>query len=213
MHRNTPIGKWFHIRNFPENLNKASKAKKKDDEGIDEDEDRQLESEDYDVFMNPQLIAETADKEYAWEYSPSFPGIRAMVKRPLAIKISYLNLEGDEVESEMFSFQARQFLHSLDQINGRMMTHWRLSEGNIDIIEGQRDHYKHLQSTIDFYKHKIEEVKANFGDGLFTQDLRKHSVSTDPTSGKACKFEVVYNCCCLQGRFSRVRDATWGQRA
>ena len=61
--------------------------------------------------MNPQLIAETNDKEYAWEYSPSFPGIRSMIKRPIAIKVSYLNHEGDEIEAEFHDFKARVFLH------------------------------------------------------------------------------------------------------
>lgn len=54
-------------------------------------EEVQLEIEDYEVYINPQLVAETSDKEYAWEYCASFPGIRAMVKRPLAIKVSYLD--------------------------------------------------------------------------------------------------------------------------
>ena len=54
-------------------------------------EDSQLDVEDFEIYMNPQHVAETDDKEYAWEYSASFPGIRAMVKRPLAIKVSYLN--------------------------------------------------------------------------------------------------------------------------
>lgn len=41
-----------------------------------------------------------------------------MVKRPLAIKVSYLNDEGDEIEEELFDFKARVFLHELDHING-----------------------------------------------------------------------------------------------
>lgn len=70
-----------------------------------------------------------------------------MVKRPLGIKVSYLNNEGDEIEDELFSFRARMFLHQLDYLNGRVMTHWRLSEGNLDIIDSHKDHYKNLQSV------------------------------------------------------------------
>lgn len=92
-------------------------------------------------------MAETEDKEYGWEYSASFPGIRAMVKRPLGIKVSYLNHEGDEIEGELHNFRARMWLHHLDYINGKVMTHWRLSEGNIDIIDGQKDNYKNLASV------------------------------------------------------------------
>ena len=57
-----------------------------------------------------------------------------MVKRPMGIRVSYLNEEGDELEEELYDFKARVFMHELDHINGRTMTHWRLSEGNIDII-------------------------------------------------------------------------------
>jgi peptide deformylase len=49
-------------------------------------------------------MAETADVEYGWEYSASFPGIRAMVKRPLGIKVSYISPDGDEIEKELYNF-------------------------------------------------------------------------------------------------------------
>jgi peptide deformylase len=108
------------------------------------DEDKKLDPESYDIFINPRVTAETNDKEYAWEYSPSFPGIRAMVKRPIGIKVSYITEEGDEIEKEIYNFQARHWLHHLDYLNGRVMTHWRSSEGMIDIIDGQKDNYKSL---------------------------------------------------------------------
>jgi peptide deformylase len=67
-----------------------------------------------------------------------------MVKRPIGIKVAYLNIEGDEIEEEIFNFRARVLLHNLDHVNGRTMTHWRLSEGNLDIIDDHKDHYKNL---------------------------------------------------------------------
>jgi len=47
----------------------------------------------------------------------------------------------------MYDFKARMFLHEYDHIMGRTMTHWRLSEGNIDIVEGDKDNYKNLASV------------------------------------------------------------------
>jgi peptide deformylase len=70
-----------------------------------------------------------------------------MIKRPLGIQVSYLDEEGDEKETEFYDFKARQFLHELDHINGHSMTHWRLSEGNIDIIDSEKDNYKNLASV------------------------------------------------------------------
>ena len=69
-----------------------------------------------------------------WEYCLSFPSIRCMVKRPEGIIVNYLDETGDEHEEKLFDFSARVFLHELDHIEGRTMTHWKISEGNIDII-------------------------------------------------------------------------------
>jgi peptide deformylase len=74
-----------------------------------------------------------------------------MIKRPLGIKVSYLTDEGDDIEEELYDFQARVFLHHMDSLNGRTMTHWRISEGNIDIIDSHKDKYKNLQSVSEEY--------------------------------------------------------------
>jgi Polypeptide deformylase len=109
-----------------------------------------------------------------------------MVKRPLGIRVSFLNEEGDEIESELHNFEARMFLHNMDYVNGKTMTHWRLSEGNLDIIEGHKDHYKNMQSTIDYYKMKIDDMKKDFGKELFEQTIKKFNTETDK-DGKKCK--------------------------
>ena len=78
-----------------------------------------------------------------------------MVKRPQGVLVNYLTETGDEEEHRLFDFSARVFLHELDHIEGRTMTHWKISEGNIDIIPGKEDRNKHLMTTVDFYKEKI----------------------------------------------------------
>ena len=75
-----------------------------------------------------------------------------MVKRPRGIQVSYLDEKGDEIERNFERFPARVFLHEMDHINGRTMTHWRLSEGNIDIVDGNKDKHANLMTTVDFYK-------------------------------------------------------------
>lgn len=62
-----------------------------------------------------------------------------MVKRPVGIQVSYLDPSGEIIEQRLSDFPARVFLHELDHINGRTMTHWKLSEGNIDILDGKED--------------------------------------------------------------------------
>ena len=95
---------------------------------------------------------ETNEQVFDWEYCASFPNIRCTVKRPRGIFVSYINEEGDEIEKSLENFPARVFLHELDHINGRTMTHWRLSAGNIDIIDGKIDKHVNLMTTVDFYR-------------------------------------------------------------
>ena len=42
------------------------------------------------------------------------------------------------------------------------MTHWSLSEGNIDVLSEYRDENQNLMTTVEFYKEKIENMKKNF---------------------------------------------------
>jgi len=111
-----------------------------------------LDPKDFDVFINPQLKSETLAKSYGWERCLSFPGLRCMVKRPQAIRVSYLDREGDEIEKDYEGFQARVFLHELDHVNGTTMTHWRVSEGNIDVDAEKTDEHQNLMTTVEFYK-------------------------------------------------------------
>ena len=86
-----------------------------------------------------------------------------MVRRPIGIHISYLNEEGDEIEKKLFDFKARIILHEMDHLNGKSMTHWALSEGNIDVVRGiNKEDHIHLLTTVDHYKSKIDDMKKYF---------------------------------------------------
>ena len=78
-----------------------------------------------------------------------------MVERPHSIMVNYLDETGSEHEHKMEDFSARVFLHEMDHIMGKSMTHWKISEGNIDIIKGKEDKNRHLMTTVNFYKDKI----------------------------------------------------------
>ena len=109
-----------------------------------------------------------------------------MVKRPQGILVNYLDEFGKEQEHKMHDFPARVFLHELDHIEGRTMTHWKISEGNIDIIPGKEDTHRHLMTTVDFYKDKISEMKEQFDTELFV-DKRSFEESVDKEDGDMWK--------------------------
>lgn len=85
-----------------------------------------------------------------------------MVKRPVACDVSYINEKGDLIEDRLRDFKARVFLHELDHIDGKTMTHWRVSEGNIDVLPEKKPEYPNVMTTVDFYKSKIEDLKSEF---------------------------------------------------
>ena len=54
-------------------------------------------------------------------------------------------------------------LHEIDHLNGKSMTHWALSEGNIDVVRGvNKEDHTHLMTTVEFYKNKIDDMKKYF---------------------------------------------------
>mmetsp|Transcript_13026 Transcript_13026/g.20207 ORF Transcript_13026/g.20207 Transcript_13026/m.20207 type:complete len:171 (-) Transcript_13026:23-535(-) len=107
-----------------------------------------------------------------------------MVHRPIGIQVQYLDEEGDEKEQKLFDFHARMFMHEMDHIDGRTMTHWSLSEGNIDVLSGFEKENDNLMTTVEFYKDKIETLKKNYHN-LF-EEQRKfefiEDLSSPPTS-------------------------------
>ena len=85
-----------------------------------------------------------------------------MVKRPVGIHVSFLNKEGDEIEEKLYDFDARVFMHELDHLSGKTMMHWNISCGNIDVIRDLPDENLHFNSTVEFYKQKIDSLNRNF---------------------------------------------------
>ena len=78
-------------------------------------------------------------------------------------------------------------MHELDHINGKTMTHWKVSEGNIDVIDKQKvDEHQNLMTTVEFYKNKIEEMKDQFEDELF-KDKRQYEDVVDESDGEKWK--------------------------
>jgi peptide deformylase len=72
------------------------------------------------VMINPRFQALTEEKEKGWEGCLSVPSIRALVPRYTAIKIDYLNEQGDEQTAELEGFVARVFQHEFDHLQGKV---------------------------------------------------------------------------------------------
>ena len=71
--------------------------------------------------------------------------MKVKTKRPTGIKVNYLNEEGEEKNEIMLGFPARVFCHEYDHIHGIPFIDWRVSLGEIEIIQGLEKDYDNLQ--------------------------------------------------------------------
>lgn len=69
------------------------------------------------IFINPQLDL-GKDKATDEEGCLSFPELRAQIRRPATMKVTYQTLDGESVTLEADGLLARAFQHEIDHLNG-----------------------------------------------------------------------------------------------
>lgn len=74
------------------------------------------------TYFNPKVIGKAEDSyEPFSEGCLSFLSVRASIKRPNQIQVSYIDIDGNEVEEELFGIDAIAFQHELDHLEGITM--------------------------------------------------------------------------------------------
>lgn len=69
-------------------------------------------------FINPEITWSSEETQTFEEASLSYPGISAEVTRPKAIKLAYLDYNGDSQTLEAEGFLATVIQHEVDYLNG-----------------------------------------------------------------------------------------------
>lgn len=77
------------------------------------------DGEDIKTAINPEISWVSDNKEYFEEGCVSFPNLYVKIKRPVEIKVRYLDENGEMVETEFSGLTARVFQHEMDHMNGR----------------------------------------------------------------------------------------------
>lgn len=72
--------------------------------------------------VNPVVIETDSACEVAVEGCLSFDGVAVSVKRPVAVRVSYVLLDGTPVIETLTGLAARCFLHEFDHLNGVLFT-------------------------------------------------------------------------------------------
>ncbi len=70
------------------------------------------------TFINPEITWRSDKMQSFEEASLSYPGISAMITRPDAIKLKYLDYNGDAQEKEFEGFIATVIQHEIDYLDG-----------------------------------------------------------------------------------------------
>jgi len=70
------------------------------------------------IFINPEIINQSASKSYYKEGCLSIPGIFEDVLRPEKIAVRYFDVNFNRMEEELDGIKARIFQHELDHLDG-----------------------------------------------------------------------------------------------
>src|SRR5262245_17438092 len=70
------------------------------------------------AFINPKITPLSDEKVRGWEGCLSFPELLVYVPRFRAVRIDYVNLDGEHESLELEDFAARVVQHELDHLDG-----------------------------------------------------------------------------------------------
>jgi peptide deformylase len=96
------------------------------------------------VFINPEITWRSGQKQSFNEGSLSFPGIEAVITRPDAIKIKFLDYEGNAQQMGAEGFLATVIQHEVDYLDGKVFLDY-LSKMKSDML------IKKMQKYIRMY--------------------------------------------------------------
>ena len=72
------------------------------------------------LMANPQVLHASGQMRQHEEASPNLPGVAAVIARPRAVTVRYLNADGVVEDREMVHLWATSVQHQIDHLNGRM---------------------------------------------------------------------------------------------
>jgi peptide deformylase len=71
-------------------------------------------------MANPEILHKSIELRPHEEASPNLPGVSAVIKRPRAVTVRYMDENGEMAEKDFVGLWATSVQHQIDHINGRM---------------------------------------------------------------------------------------------
>lgn len=72
------------------------------------------------LMANPEVLHASVQFREHEEASPNLPGVSAVISRPRAVTVRFLNAAGDWEERDFVGLWATSVQHQIDHLNGRM---------------------------------------------------------------------------------------------
>ena len=72
------------------------------------------------LMANPEVLHASVQFREHEEASPNLPGVSAVISRPRAVTVRFLNAEGQMEERDFVNLWATSVQHQIDHLNGRM---------------------------------------------------------------------------------------------
>lgn len=72
------------------------------------------------LLANPSVMHASGQFRAHDEASPNLPGVSAVIRRPRAVTVRYMNSDGDVVEKDFINLWATSVQHQIDHLAGRM---------------------------------------------------------------------------------------------
>lgn len=72
------------------------------------------------LMANPEVLHASVELRDHEEASPNLPGVSAVISRPRAVTVRFLNADGETEERDLVSLWATSLQHQIDHLNGRM---------------------------------------------------------------------------------------------
>jgi peptide deformylase len=85
------------------------------------------------LMANPEVLHASGQMRDHEEASPNLPGVSAVIARPRAVTVRFLNAEGAVEDRDFVHLWATSVQHQIDHLNGRMYFD-RLSKVKRDML-------------------------------------------------------------------------------
>ncbi len=72
------------------------------------------------LMANPEVLHASIQMREHEEASPNLPGVSAVISRPRAVTVRYLNADGVVEDREMVNLWATSVQHQIDHLNGKL---------------------------------------------------------------------------------------------